>query len=69
MWAKPLGRNVKSLLPVDARRSKTPLLEFPHVIPHVQTSPSLRTADLFPEGEKRRPEICLLLLDVTVLIA
>ena len=63
-WAKPLLRNVKSLLPVDVRHSKTPSLKFPNVIPHLQTSPSLRTADVFPEGEKPRPEIRLLLLDV-----
>ena len=64
MWAKPLLRNVKSLLPVGMRHSKMPLLKFPNVIPHIQTSPSLQTADVFPEAEKGRPEIRLLLLDV-----
>ena len=27
IWAKPLPKNVKSPLPVDVRRSKTPLLK------------------------------------------
>ena len=52
IWAKPPLSDVKSLLPVDVRRSKTPLLKFRNVIPHLQTSPSLRTADVFPEGER-----------------
>ena len=31
IWAKPTLRNVKSPLPVDVGRSKSPLLTFPNV--------------------------------------
>ena len=32
IWAKPPLKNVKNPLPVDVRRSKTPLLKLPNIV-------------------------------------
>ena len=34
IWAKPPLKNVKNPLPVDVRRSKTPLLKLPNYAAH-----------------------------------